>query len=119
MTTMRKRKSNGKSKASKIRELINKDALTPAEIANKVKVSINYVYVIKGQMKQDGFVRALPPTDPVAMPVPTRTTKSDRIEPTLEPLSAPMKIVTYPWEPPAGEPRESTLIERIYQWWKK
>jgi hypothetical protein len=93
MTTMHKRKTYKKSKAAKIRKLILEGSLTPTEIADKTRVSINYVYVIKGQMKQDGLVRAQPPANPLAKPVPTSSGKRrvgrppKRIEPTIAPLS--------------------------------
>lgn len=114
MTTMSRRKLNGKSKASKIRKLINKGELTPAEIATKLGVAINYVYVIKGQMKQDGLIRALPPVDPLLKPVPTSSVKRPvgrppknpvRIEPKLESLSEPLPLkgVTYVYEAPRNE----------------
>ena len=106
MTTMRKRKTSGKSKASKIRKLITEGTLTPAEIATKVKVSINYVYIIKGQMKQEGFVRAFPTSDPTVMPVPTSSDAPDhpkkRIEPKLESLSTPLPYIPSKPQNPFG-----------------
>jgi hypothetical protein len=104
MTTMRRRKSNSKSKAAKIRKLLVQGELTSTEIANKVKVSANYVYIIKGQMKQKGLIggaqeemsRVHPPADPTAIPVPTSSGKRGRppkrIEPKLEGLSEPLPV---------------------------
>jgi hypothetical protein len=71
MVTMHKRKTHKKSKAAQIRKLTNQGSLTPAEIATKLGVAVNYVYVVRGQMKQDGLVRTLPPVDPIAMPFQT------------------------------------------------
>jgi hypothetical protein len=94
---MHKRKTHKKSKAAQIRKLTNQGLLTPAEIATKLGVAVNYVYVVRGQMKQDGLVRTLPPVDPIAMPVPTSSGKRrgrppKRIEPKLESLSEPLPI---------------------------
>jgi hypothetical protein len=111
MVTMHKRKTHKKSKAAKIRKLILEGSLTPTEIADKTRVSINYVYVIKGQMKQDGLisvfqeglVRAQPPANPLAKPVPTSSEKRrvgrppKRIEPTLALL--PEQLMYIPSKP--------------------
>ena len=75
MVTMHKRKTAGKSKAAQIKKLLKQGTCRPAEIARKIGVSINYVYVVKGQMKQEGLVRALPPSDPALKPVPTSSGK--------------------------------------------
>ena len=92
MVTMHKRKTHKKSKAVQIRKLTKEGTLTPAEIATKLGVSINYVYVVRGQMRQDGLIRTLPPSEPSAKPVPTSSEKRrvgrppknyTRIEPTL------------------------------------
>jgi hypothetical protein len=101
MVTMHKRKTHKKSKAAQIRKLTNQGSLTPAEIATKLGVAVNYVYVVRGQMKQDGLVRTLPPVDPIAMPVPTSSGKRrgrppKRIEPKLESLSEPLPIYIPP-----------------------
>jgi hypothetical protein len=118
MVTMHKRKTRKKSKAAQIRKLYKQGSLTPAEIATKLGVAINYVYVVRGQMKQDGLVRTSPPADPTAMPVPTSSGKRrgrppKRIEPKLESLSEPLptyytppkpiKGVTYVYEAPRNE----------------
>jgi len=75
MVTMHKRKTHKKSKAAQIRKLTKQGTLTPAEIATKLGVSVNYVYVVRGQMKQDGLTRTSPPSDPSAKPVPTSSGK--------------------------------------------
>jgi hypothetical protein len=101
MVTMHKRKTRKKSKAAQIRKLYKQGSLTPAEIATKLGVAINYVYVVRGQMKQDGLVRTSPPANPLAMPVPTSSGKRrgrppKRIEPKLESLSEPLPIYIPP-----------------------
>ena len=75
MVTMHKRKTHKKSKAVQIKKLTKQGTLTPAEIATKLGVSINYVYVVRGQMKQEGLVRTLPPSAPSSKPVPTSSGK--------------------------------------------
>jgi hypothetical protein len=101
MVTMHKRKTHKKSKVAQIRKLTKQGSLTPAEIATKLGVAVNYVYVVRGQMKQDGLVRTLPPVEPIAMPVPTSSGKRrgrppKRIEPKLESLSEPLPIYIPP-----------------------
>jgi len=112
MTTMHKRKTYKKSKAAQIKKLYKQGLLTPAEIATKLGVAINYVYVVRRQMKQDGLisvfqeglVRAQPPANPLAKPVPTSSGKRrgrppKRIEPVLESLATPLPTYYIPSKP--------------------
>jgi hypothetical protein len=116
MVTMHKRKTHKKSKAAQIRKLTKQDSLTPAEIATKLGVSVNYVYVVRGQMKQDGLIsvfqegltRTLPPVDPIAMPVPTSSGKRRGRPPkytAMQPLPAPLIYIPSQIQPAQIPPK--------------
>jgi hypothetical protein len=140
MVTMHKRKTHKKSKATQIKKLFKQGAYKPAEIARKLGVSINYVYVVRGQMKQDGLsphLRTSPPSDPSVKPVPTSSDKRRGRPPkytVMHPLPAPLMFIPSREQPVQVPPKPqnpfgieatppiglwNTFIDKVRRWLAK